>query len=39
LWRVIPGLLTQWDKMYMLSLFGAATEKIRLATVNGDLDK
>jgi enoyl-[acyl-carrier protein] reductase II len=28
LWKVIPGLLTQWTKMYQLSLFGAATEKL-----------
>jgi len=39
LWKVIPGLLTQWDKMYMLSLFGAATTKLVAATVHGDLDK
>lgn len=37
LWKVIPGLLTQWDKMYQLSLFGAATKKLIDATVNGDL--
>lgn len=39
LWKVIPGLITQWDKMYQLSLFGAATEKLMQATINGDLDK
>lgn len=39
LWKVIPGLLTQWDKMYQLSLFGAATEKLMLATIDGDLNK
>eukprot|EP00906_Rhabdomonas_costata_P019832 RCo028855 len=38
LWKVIPGLLTQWDKMYQLTLFGAATEKIMAATVRGDLN-
>jgi enoyl-[acyl-carrier protein] reductase II len=38
LWKVIPGLLTQWDKMYQLSLFGAATEKLMAATIQGDLD-
>ena len=38
MWKVIPGLLTQWDKMYQLSLFGAATTKLIAATVDGDLD-
>jgi enoyl-[acyl-carrier protein] reductase II len=36
LWKVIPGLLTQWKQMYQLSLFGAATEKLIQATVHGD---
>ena len=31
------GLLTQWTKMYQLSLFGAATEKLMKATIDGDL--
>jgi enoyl-[acyl-carrier protein] reductase II len=39
LWKVIPGLLTQWDKMYQLSLFGAATEKLMAATIDGDLER
>jgi len=38
LWKVIPGLLTQYDKIYQLSLFGAATKKLIAATVDGDLD-
>jgi enoyl-[acyl-carrier protein] reductase II len=38
LWKVLPGLLTQWDKMYQLSLFGAATEKLMAATIDGDLE-
>lgn len=37
LWKVVPGLLTQWDKMYLLTLFGAATEKLIQATVHGDM--
>ena len=37
LWKVIPGLLTQWTKMYQLSLFGAATEKLMKASIDGDL--
>ena len=39
LWKVIPGLLTQYDKMYQLALFGAATEKLMAATIAGDLDQ
>lgn len=39
LWKVVPGLLTQWDKMYQLSLFGAATEKLMAATIDGNLDQ
>ena len=31
------GLLTQWTKMYQLSLFGSATEKLMKATIDGDL--
>lgn len=38
LWKVIPGLLTQWDKMYLLSLFGSATTKLMKATIDGDLE-
>jgi len=39
LWKVIPGLLTQFDKMYAVAQFGAATEAIMAATVHGDLEK
>lgn len=37
LWKVLPGLLTQWDKMYMVAQFGAATESLTKATIDGDL--
>eukprot|EP00611_Tribonema_gayanum_P019654 TRINITY_DN3444_c0_g1_i1.p1 TRINITY_DN3444_c0_g1~~TRINITY_DN3444_c0_g1_i1.p1 ORF type:complete len:388 (-),score=141.84 TRINITY_DN3444_c0_g1_i1:320-1411(-) len=37
LWKVAPALATQWDKMYTLALFGAATEAIQAATVDGNL--
>ena len=37
MWQVIPGLMTQYKKMYQLALFGAAMDKI-LAANNGDLD-
>ena len=39
MWKVIPGLLTQWKQMYQLSLFGAATEKLMKATVDGDIEE
>lgn len=39
LWKVIPGLLTQFDKMYAVAQFGAATEAIQAATVDGDLEE
>lgn len=36
---VLAGLVVQFDKIKLLSLFGAATEKIQAATVDGDLQK
>eukprot|EP00578_Thalassiosira_sp_NH16_P005235 CAMPEP_0181137346 /NCGR_PEP_ID=MMETSP1071-20121207/33660_1 /TAXON_ID=35127 /ORGANISM="Thalassiosira sp., Strain NH16" /LENGTH=352 /DNA_ID=CAMNT_0023224101 /DNA_START=1 /DNA_END=1061 /DNA_ORIENTATION=+ len=36
LYKVIPGLVTQWEKMYIIAQFGAATESIMKATVEGD---
>ena len=39
LWKVIPGLLTQYEKMYAVAQFGAATEAIMAATVDGELEK
>ena len=37
LWKVLPGLLTQWDKMYMVAQFGACTESLTKATIDGNL--
>jgi enoyl-[acyl-carrier protein] reductase II len=37
LWKVLPGLLTQYDKMYMVAQLGAATGAIQAATVDGDM--
>jgi enoyl-[acyl-carrier protein] reductase II len=37
LWKVLPGLLTQFHKMYAVAQFGAATEAIMAATVDGKL--
>lgn len=38
LWKVIPGLLTQWNKMFAVAQFGAATNAIMAATVDGKMD-
>jgi enoyl-[acyl-carrier protein] reductase II len=38
LWKVIPGLLMQYNKMYAVAQFGAATQQIMAATVDGKLD-
>lgn len=39
LWQVVPGLLTQWNKMYMIAQMGAATDAIMAATVEGDMNR
>lgn len=39
LWKVLPGLITQFDKMFIISQFGAATKSIMAATVDGDMNK
>mmetsp|Transcript_15769 Transcript_15769/g.23681 ORF Transcript_15769/g.23681 Transcript_15769/m.23681 type:complete len:374 (-) Transcript_15769:18-1139(-) len=39
LWKAIGGLMTEWEKMYIIAQFGAATTAIQSATVDGDLDK
>ncbi|WP_462173232.1 NAD(P)H-dependent flavin oxidoreductase [Pseudoalteromonas xiamenensis] len=39
LWKLILGLFAQFDKIKMLSLFGAATEKLEAATIHGDLER
>lgn len=38
LWKVIPGLVTQFSKMFMVAQFGAATERLTKATIDGDLE-
>jgi enoyl-[acyl-carrier protein] reductase II len=38
LMKVIPGLLTQWDKMFAVAQFGAATTALQTATVDGEMD-
>lgn len=38
-WKVLPGLLTQWEKMFTIAQFGAATEAIMAATVHGDMKR
>jgi enoyl-[acyl-carrier protein] reductase II len=39
LWKILPGMLVEYDKIYALAQFGAATQDIMAATVNGDLEK
>jgi enoyl-[acyl-carrier protein] reductase II len=39
LWKVLPGLVTQFEKMFIIAQFGAATEQIMNATVDGKLEK
>ena len=39
LWKVLPGLLTQYHKMFAVAQFGAATESIMAATVDGNMDR
>ena len=37
LWKVLPGLLTQYKSMYAVANFGAATASLEAATVDGIL--
>lgn len=39
IYKVLPGLLTQFQRMFIVAQFGAATEKIMAATVDGKLDE
>jgi enoyl-[acyl-carrier protein] reductase II len=39
LWKIIPGLITQYDKMFMIAQFGAASERLMMATIHGDIEK
>lgn len=39
LWKVLPGLLTQWNQMFAVAQFGAATQAIEAATVHGDVQR
>ena len=36
LWKVLPGLVTKWNQMFAVAQFGAATQAIQAATVQGD---
>lgn len=38
LWKVIPGLISQWNKMYTIAQFGSAATALKAATVHGDLE-
>ena len=39
LWKVLPGLVTQWNKLFAVAQFGAATKVLQAATIDGDLAK
>ena len=39
LWKILPGMIVEPDKIYAVSAFGAATKDIMAATVDGDLQK
>ena len=39
LWKILPGMLVEYDKIYALAQFGAATNDIKAATVDGDIEK
>jgi enoyl-[acyl-carrier protein] reductase II len=38
IWKVLPGLITQWEKMFVVAQFGAACEAIKAATIDGDVN-
>jgi enoyl-[acyl-carrier protein] reductase II len=38
-WKILPGLLVQYDKIYQLAQFGAATKKLMAATIEGNLQE
>ncbi len=37
IWKVVAGLVTQWDKIYAVAQFGAATHALQTATIHGNL--
>jgi enoyl-[acyl-carrier protein] reductase II len=37
LWKIIPGLFTQFTQIFMIAQFGAASEKLMQATIHGNL--
>ena len=39
IWKILPGLITQYDKMFMIAQFGAASERLMMATIHGDIEK
>lgn len=39
LWKILPGLLTQWDRMFAVAQFGAAMDAIMAATIEGDMKR
>jgi enoyl-[acyl-carrier protein] reductase II len=39
LWKILPGMLVEYDKIYAMAQFGAATKDIMAATVDGNVQE
>jgi len=39
MWKIVAGLATQFDKIFMIAQFGAATKALQAATVDGRIDE
>jgi enoyl-[acyl-carrier protein] reductase II len=39
LYKALPWLITQCDKMYIVAQFGAATESLMKATIDGNFEE
>lgn len=39
LYKILGGVLTQYDKIFVMAQFGAATQRLTRATMDGDLDE
>ena len=37
--KILAGLIAKFDKVYVIAAFGAATEKLEKATVDGNLEQ
>lgn len=37
IYKILPGLLTKFSQIFMIAQFGAASEKLQKATIDGDI--